>query len=356
MDVFSFFTLGGGLALFLYGMNVMSQGLSRLAGGKLESILKRMTATKLHSLFLGLIITAAIQSSSAVTVMLVGLVNSGIMELGQTIGVIMGSNIGTTATAWILSLIGIQGDNFFVKILNPSNFSPVLALIGVIMNMVAKQSKHKDIGTIMVGFAILMFGIGFMSDSVEPLTESPEFAKILIAFNNPFLGILTGFILTAIIQSSSASVGILQALSLTSSLTYGMAIPIIMGQNIGTCITAIISSIGVSKNAKRVAAIHVLFNLIGTTVCMVLFYVAHALFQFPWIDSSIGPLGIAVSHTVFNVLTTIFLLPFSDKIVLLARKMIRTEGRESASLMKDYSEPHQLLFRNVEIRLMKWQN
>ena len=225
----------------------------------------------------------------------------------------------------------------------------MLALIGVIMNMVAKQSKHKDIGTIMVGFAILMFGMGFMSDAVEPLTESPEFAKILIAFNNPFLGILTGFILTAIIQSSSASVGILQALSLTSSLTYGMAIPIIMGQNIGTCITAIISSIGVSKNAKRVAAIHVLFNLIGTTVCMVLFYVAHALFQFPWIDSSIGPLGIAVSHTVFNVLTTIFLLPFSDKIVLLARKMIRTEGRESSFL-------DERLFRTPSVAIQECRN
>lgn len=349
MDVFSFFTLGGGLALFLYGMNVMSQGLSRIAGGRLESILKKMTATKLHSLFLGFAITAAIQSSSAVTVMLVGLVNSGIMELGQTIGVIMGSNIGTTVTAWILSLIGIQGDNFFVKIVNPSNFSPVLALVGVIMTMSAKKSKHKDIGTIMIGFAILMFGMGFMSDAVKPLTESPQFAKILIAFNNPFLGILTGFVLTAIIQSSSASVGILQALSLTSSLTYGMAIPIIMGQNIGTCITAIISSIGVSKNAKRVAVIHVLFNLIGTAVCLVLFYVGHALFKFPWIETTIGPLGIAISHTIFNVLTTIFLLPFSNKIVLVARKIIRAEGHESSFL-------DERLFRTPPVAIQECRN
>lgn len=349
MDVFSFFTLGGGLALFLYGMNVMSQGLSRIAGGRLEIILKKMTATKLHSLFLGFAITAAIQSSSAVTVMLVGLVNSGIMELGQTIGVIMGSNIGTTVTAWILSLIGIQGDNFFVKIVNPSNFSPVLALVGVIMTMSAKKSKHKDIGTIMIGFAILMFGMGFMSDAVKPLTESPQFAKILIAFNNPFLGILTGFVLTAIIQSSSASVGILQALSLTSSLTYGMAIPIIMGQNIGTCITAIISSIGVSKNAKRVAVIHVLFNLIGTAVCLVLFYVGHALFQFPWIETTIGPLGIAISHTIFNVLTTIFLLPFSNKIVLVARKIIRAEGHESSFL-------DERLFRTPPVAIQECRN
>lgn len=349
MDVFSFFTLGGGLALFLYGMNVMSQGLSRIAGGRLESILKKMTATKLHSLFLGFAITAAIQSSSAVTVMLVGLVNSGIMELGQTIGVIMGSNIGTTVTAWILSLIGIQGDNFFVKIVNPSNFSPVLALVGVIMTMSAKKSKHKDIGTIMIGFAILMFGMGFMSDAVKPLTESPQFAKILLAFNNPFLGILTGFVLTAIIQSSSASVGILQALSLTSSLTYGMAIPIIMGQNIGTCITAIISSIGVSKNAKRVAVIHVLFNLIGTAVCLVLFYVGHALFKFPWIETTIGPLGIAISHTIFNVLTTIFLLPFSNKIVLVARKIIRAEGHESSFL-------DERLFRTPPVAIQECRN
>lgn len=349
MDVFSFFTLGGGLALFLYGMNVMSQGLSRIAGGRLEIILKKMTATKLHSLFLGFAITAAIQSSSAVTVMLVGLVNSGIMELGQTIGVIMGSNIGTTVTAWILSLIGIQGDNFFVKIVNPSNFSPVLALVGVIMTMSAKKSKHKDIGTIMIGFAILMFGMGFMSDAVKPLTESPQFAKILIAFNNPFLGILTGFVLTAIIQSSSASVGILQALSLTSSLTYGMAIPIIMGQNIGTCITAIISSISVSKNAKRVAVIHVLFNLIGTAVCLVLFYVGHALFQFPWIETTIGPLGIAISHTIFNVLTTIFLLPFSNKIVLVARKIIRAEGHESSFL-------DERLFRTPPVAIQECRN
>lgn len=349
MDIFSFFTLGGGLALFLYGMNVMSQGLSRLAGGKLEGILKKMTATRFHSMFLGLAITAAIQSSSAVTVMLVGLVNSGIMELGQTVGVIMGSNIGTTVTAWLLSSIGIEGDNFFVKLLNPSTFSPILALVGVVMTMSAKKSKHKDIGSIMVGFAILMFGMGFMSSAVKPLTEMPEFSRILIAFNNPFLGILTGFVLTAIIQSSSASVGVLQALSLTSSLTYGMAIPIIMGQNIGTCITAIISSIGVAKNAKRVAVIHVLFNVFGTTVCLILFYLGHALFQFPWIDSAISPVGIALCHTIFNVLTTMFLLPFSDKLVLIARKVIRTDGQEASFL-------DERLFRTPSVAIQECRN
>lgn len=349
MDIFSFFTLGGGLALFLYGMNVMSQGLSRLAGGKLEAILKRMTATRFHSMFLGLAITAAIQSSSAVTVMLVGLVNSGIMELGQTVGVIMGSNIGTTVTAWLLSLIGIEGDNFFIKLLNPSTFSPILALVGVIMTMSAKKSKHKDIGSIMIGFAILMFGMGFMSSAVKPITEMPEFAKVLVAFNNPFLGILTGLVLTAIIQSSSASVGVLQALSLTSSLTYGMAIPIIMGQNIGTCITAIISSIGVAKNAKRVAVIHVLFNILGTTVCLVLFYIGHALFKFSWIDSAISPVGIALSHTIFNVLTTMFLLPFSDKLVLIARKVIRTEGQEASFL-------DERLFRTPSVAIQECRN
>ncbi|XVG95543.1 Na/Pi cotransporter family protein [Eubacteriales bacterium KG127] len=349
MDVFSIFTLCGGLALFLYGMNVMSQGLSRLAGGRLEAILKRMTATRFHSMLLGIVITGAIQSSSAVTVMLVGLVNSGIMELGQTVGVIMGSNIGTTVTAWLLSLIGIQGDNFFVRLLNPSSFSPLLAFVGVILIMSAKKSKHRDIGNIMIGFAVLMFGMGFMSDAVEPLTKTPEFTRILIAFNNPFLGILTGLVLTAIIQSSSASVGILQALSLTSSLTFGMAIPIIMGQNIGTCITAIISSVGVAKNAKRVAVIHVLFNLIGTAICLAIFYLAHGILQFAWIDNPISPVGIALCHTIFNVVTTMLLLPFTNNLVAIAKRTIKAEGQEASFL-------DERLFRTPSVALQECRN
>ncbi|SFE54524.1 phosphate:Na+ symporter [Peptostreptococcaceae bacterium pGA-8] len=325
MNIFSFISLFGGLALFIYGMNVMSQGLERLAGGKLEGILKKMTSNPVKSLFLGLSITAVIQSSSAVTVMLVGLVNSGIMELGQTVGVIMGSNIGTTVTAWILSSIGIEGDNVWVKLLNPSSFSPILAFIGMVMIMASSKRKHKDIGTILIGFAVLMYGMNFMSGAVKPLANSPSFAKILVAFENPILGIATGLVLTAIIQSSSASVGILQALSLTSSVTYGMAIPIIMGQNIGTCATALISSIGVSKNAKRVAIIHIAFNLIGTIVCLVLFYGIDALIHFPWMADAISPVGVAVAHSLFNIITTVLLLPFSKQLVKIAEGTIKVE-------------------------------
>ncbi len=325
MDIFSVITLLGGLALFLYGMNLMSQGLEKLAGGKLESILKKMTSNPLKSLFLGIGITAIIQSSSAVTVMLVGLVNSGIMELGNTVGIIMGSNIGTTVTAWILSLVGIESDNVLIKLLKPESFSPLLALIGIVLMMFSKTTKNKDIGSIMIGFAILMYGMNFMSAAVKPLADMPEFTSILTAFTNPLLGIFTGLLLTAVIQSSSASVGILQALALTGSISYGMAIPIIMGQNIGTCVTALISSIGVNKSAKRVAVIHIAFNIIGTTVCMVLFYIAHYFFDFAFIDSPIAPVGIAIVHSIFNIFTTLILLPFSTVLVKFAEKAIKTE-------------------------------
>ena len=272
MDVWTVSYTHLGLALFLYGMSLMSQGLEKLAGGKLEGILKKMTSNPVKSLFLGIGITAVIQSSSAVTVMLVGLVNSGIMQLSGTVGVIMGSNIGTTVTAWILSLVGIESNNVWIKLLKPESFSPILALIGIILMMSSKTSKKKDIGSIMIGFAILMYGMDFMSDSVSPLADMPEFTSMLTAFTNPLLGILTGLVLTAVIQSSSASVGILQALTLTGGISYGMAIPIIMGQNIGTCVTALISSIGVNKNAKRVAVIHIAFNLLGTAVCLLLYF------------------------------------------------------------------------------------
>ena len=272
MDIFSVFTLCGGLAFFLYGMNTMSKSLEKMAGGKLERLLKRMTSNPVKSLLLGAGITIAIQSSSAMTVMLVGLVNSGVMELGQTIGVIMGSNIGTTLTAWILSLTGIQSESIFVNMLKPENFSPLVALAGIILIMGSKRQKRRDVGRIMVGFSILMYGMELMSDAVSPLADMPEFASLLTAFQNPLLGVLVGTVFTGIIQSSAASVGILQALALTGSITYGMAIPIIMGQNIGTCVTALLSSIGVNRNAKRVAVIHISFNVIGTVVCLVLFY------------------------------------------------------------------------------------
>ena len=252
MDIFSVFTLCGGLAFFLYGMTVMSKSLEKMAGGKLERMLKRMTSNPFKSLLLGAGITIAIQSSSAMTVMLVGLVNSGVMELGQTIGVIMGSNIGTTLTAWILSLTGIESESVFVNLLKPENFSPLIALAGILLIMGSKRQRRRDVGRIMMGFAVLMYGMELMSGAVSPLAEMPEFAGLLTAFENPLLGVLVGAVFTGIIQSSAASVAILQALAMTGSITYGMAIPIIMGQNIGTCVTALISSIGVNRNAKRV--------------------------------------------------------------------------------------------------------
>ena len=327
MDIFSVFTLCGGLAFFLYGMTTMSKSLEKMAGGKLERLLKRMTSNPFKSLLLGAGITIAIQSSSAMTVMLVGLVNSGVMELGQTIGVIMGSNIGTTLTAWILSLTGIESESVFVNLLKPEKFSPVIALIGIILIMGSKKQKRRDIGRIMVGFAILMYGMELMKNAVSPLADMPEFSSLLTAFNNPLLGVLVGAVFTGVIQSSAASVGILQALALTGSITYGMAIPIIMGQNIGTCVTALLSAIGVNRNAKRVAVIHISFNVIGTAVCLVLFYGGNAIFHFTFMNQAVGAVGIAFCHTVFNVLTTLMLLPFSRQLEKLARRMIRTEDK-----------------------------
>ena len=326
MDIFSVFTLCGGLAFFLYGMNTMSKSLEKMAGGKLERLLKRMTSNPVKSLLLGAGITIAIQSSSAMTVMLVGLVNSGVMELGQTIGVIMGSNIGTTLTAWILSLTGIQSESIFVNMLKPENFSPLVALAGIILIMGSKRQKRRDVGRIMVGFSILMYGMELMSDAVSPLADMPEFSSLLTAFQNPLLGVLVGAVFTGIIQSSAASVGILQALALTGSITYGMAIPIIMGQNIGTCVTALLSSIGVNRNAKRVAVIHISFNVIGTVVCLVLFYGGNLIFDFSFMDWTVGAVGIAFCHTVFNLFTTFMLLPFCRQLETLTRRLIRTEN------------------------------
>ena len=327
MDIFSLFTLCGGLAFFLYGMTTMSKSLEKMAGGKLERLLKRMTSNPFKSLLLGAGITIAIQSSSAMTVMLVGLVNSGVMELGQTIGVIMGSNIGTTLTAWILSLAGIESESVFVNLLKPENFSPVIALAGIILIMGSKKQKRRDIGRIMVGFSILMYGMELMKDSVSPLAEIPEFSSLLTAFNNPLLGVLVGAVFTGIIQSSAASVGILQALAMTGSITYGMAVPIIMGQNIGTCVTALISSIGVNRNAKRVSVIHISFNVIGTVVGLLLFYGGNLLFHFSFMNAAVGAVGIAFCHTVFNVFTTLLLLPFSRQLEKLARRTIKAEDK-----------------------------
>lgn len=327
MNIFSLFTLCGGLAFFLYGMTVMSKSLEKMAGGKLEKLLKRMTSNPIKSLLLGAGITIAIQSSSAMTVMLVGLVNSGVMELRQTIGVIMGSNIGTTLTAWLLSLTGIESDSFFVNLLKPKNFSPLLALAGILLIMGSKKQRRRDVGRVMMGFSILMYGMELMKEAVSPLADMPEFSSMLTAFNNPLLGVLVGAVFTGVIQSSAASVGILQALALTGSITYGMAIPIIMGQNIGTCVTALLSSIGVNRNAKRVAVIHISFNIIGTVVCLILFYGGNMIFHFGFMDAPTGAVGIAFCHTVFNVLTTVLLLPFSRQLEQLARRLVRTENK-----------------------------
>lgn len=325
MDIFSVFTLLGGLAFFLYGMNVMSSSLEKLAGGKLERGLKKVTSNPFKSLLFGAGVTIAIQSSSAMTVMLVGFVNSGIMELQQTIGIIMGSNIGTTLTAWVLSMSGIKGDNIFLRLLKPESFSPLIALVGILLVMVSKKRKQKDIGTIMIGFSILMFGMTLMSEAVSPLADMPEFAKLLVAFKNPILGVLVGTVFTGVIQSSAASVGILQALSLTGNITYGMAIPIIMGQNIGTCVTALLSSIGVSKNAKRVAVVHIYFNIIGTVFCLTVFYGLNAILSFGFVENAISPVGIAGVHSIFNIVTTALLLPFTKQLEHLARITIKTD-------------------------------
>lgn len=328
MDIFSIITLFGGLALFLYGMSVMSSGLEKLASGKLETILYDMTSSKVKSLLLGAGVTAVIQSSSAVTVMLVGLVNSGIMSTEQTVGAIMGSNIGTTITAWLLSLVGVSSDNIVLNLLKPQSFSPIMALVGVILFMAAKSNKKKDSGLVMIGFAILMYGMSFMSESMEPLQHSEKFTGILTVLNNPIHGVLAGLLITAIIQSSSASVGILQAISMTGGLSYGMAIPIIMGQNIGTCVTSLISSIGVNRNAKRVAAIHISFNIIGTIIFMGIFYLAHYIVDFSFINNSVSPVNIAILHSLFNILTTIILYPFSNKLVNISNKIVHFDKDE----------------------------
>ena len=335
MNIYSILQLCGGLAFFLFGMHVMSGSLEKLAGGNLQKILKEVTSNPIKSLFFGAIVTIAIQSSSALTVMLVGLVNSGIMELAQTVGVIMGSNIGTTLTAWILSLSGIESDNLFISMLKPENFSPVIALIGVIMIMGSKKEKRKDVGIIMAGFAVLMYGMQLMSGAVSPLADMPEFTGLLTTFNNPFLGVLVGAVFTGVIQSSAASVGVLQALAMTGAISYSMAIPIIMGQNIGTCVTALLSSIGVNKNAKRVSIIHISFNLFGTAIGLVVYCIARYVVDLALFNDSITPVMIAVFHSIFNIATTIILLPFSNSLVKIAKKLVTTDNADGQVVLDE---------------------
>lgn len=322
MTIFDALTLIGGLCLFLFGMNVMGQALERSAGNKLELMLGRLTTGKMTGFATGMGVTAVIQSSSATTVMVVGFVNSGLMTLRQAINVIMGANVGTTVTAWILSLGGISGDNIVLKLLKPMSFTPVLALIGIILYMFSKSNKKKDIGVILLGFAVLMFGMDIMTDSVSGLKEIPAFTRLFVAFENPILGVLAGALLTAVIQSSSASVGILQALAATGAVSYGAAIPIIMGQNIGTCVTAIISTIGANKNAKRAALVHLSFNIIGTVVWLTVFSIVNAIFSPAILGEAATLPGIAIVHSIFNVLCTLLLLPASALLEKLAYAII----------------------------------
>ena len=335
MDLFGILTLCCGLALFLFGMNTMGDGLEKFSGGKLEKALEKMTNSTFKGFLLGAAVTAVIQSSSATTVMVVGFVNSGIMKLRQAIGIIMGANVGTTVTAWILSLSGIEGDSVIMQLLKPSSFSAIFALVGIIFLMFCKTDSKKNLGSICIGFAVLMTGMSMMSDAVEPLADDPTFTGILTLFNNPVFGILAGALLTAIIQSSSASVGILQALSSTGTITYSMAIPIVMGQNIGTCVTALISCIGAKKNAKRTALVHLYFNIIGTIVICALFYGSNLFLHYGFLDDVVNEANIAVIHTVFNLLATALLLPFNRQLEKLAYLTIRDKDEESETPFLD---------------------
>ena len=334
MSIFSLFSLLGGLAFFIYGMNQMSHSMELIAGEKMEVIINKLTSSRLLGLLLGCVITIAMQSSSAVTVMLVGLVNSGLMNLSNTVGIIMGSNIGTTIMAWIMSLIGVSSDSFLLQMLKPESFAPLLAFIGIVLIMMAKLPKRKEVGNALVGFGILMSGMLMMSGSVAPLADSPVFARLLTAFRNPLLAVLAGFAVTAVIQSSAASVGMLQALSMTGGITFGIAIPIIVGQNVGTCATAILSSIGVGRNAKRVSVIHLAFNLIGATVFMIVFY-AFYLAGADFLEHRVNPVSIALCHTIFNVSTTTLLLPLSGVLVKIAESVIKEDSAPQVAFIDE---------------------
>lgn len=335
MSFFDLLTMIGGLALFLYGMNLMGEGLSQTSGGRLERILEKLTNNLPKAVLVGAGVTAVIQSSSATTVMVVGFVNSGIMKLEQAVGIIMGANIGTTITSWILGLTGIDSSSFFVRMLKPTSFSPILAIVGVGILMFSKKDKLKSVATILVGFAVLMFGMDTMSAAVKPLADVPEFTGILTRFSNPLLGMIAGIVLTAVIQSSSASVGILQALCITGAMPYSVAIPIIMGQNIGTCVTAMLSSIGATKNARRAALVHLYFNIIGTVVFMLAFYTINMVSPFAFLWEAATPFGIAAVHSIFNVSATILLLPFSKGLVKLAGLSVKDTDKSSSAAIGD---------------------
>ena len=355
MTFFDVLSLLAGLVFFLFGMNTMSDGLEKAAGSKLEIILKKMTSNVFVSIIMGALITAVIQSSSATTVMLVGLVNSGLMAFESSIGVIFGANIGTTITAWFLSLVGVQSDSFAMQMVKPQNFSPILAIIGIAFIMMSKSDKKKNLGTIFVGFTLLIFGMDIMSDSVSGLAEMPEFKDVLLKFNNPILGVLVGTVFTAIIQSSSASVGILQALSLTGSITYTMAVPIILGQNIGTCATGLISGIGAGANAKRVSFTHMITNIIGSLVFMPVFLLVNSAMGSYFDENFVNPASIAIVHTIFNVTTVILLAPFTKLLGKLAHKVIKEKkGEEKGEKAVVYLDER--LFRSPTVAVMECDN
>ena len=335
MDIFDLLTMIGGLSLFLFGMNIMGQALERRAGGQLRALLGKLTATRAMGMLTGLLVTAVIQSSSATTVMVVGFVNSGVMTLGQAIYVIMGANVGTTITAWVLSLAGISSGNIWVKLLKPSSFTPVLALIGIVLYMSKKDDKRRDTGTILLGFATLMFGMETMSGAVAGLGEIPAFQQLFVTFQNPFLGLLAGAVLTALIQSSSASVGILQALAKTGQVSYGAAIPIIMGQNIGTCVTAMLSSVGANRGARRAAMVHLLFNVVGSGVWLTIFWLVKALLQPALLSAPATLLGIAVSHSAFNILCTLLMLPLAGWLERAVTALVPNGQEEEAPVELD---------------------
>ena len=334
MTIFNVFSLFGGLALFLFGMDIMGKALEKQAGGQLQKILSKLTDNPLKGFFLGLCVTAVIQSSSATTVMVVGFVNSGIMELHQAIGVIMGSNVGTTVTSWILGLSGLQGDSFWIQMLKPTSFSPVLAFLGILLYM-GKSEKRQGIGTIMIGFAVLMTGMTTMSQAVAPLQNEAWFTNLFVRFSNPLLGVLVGAIVTGVIQSSSASVGILQALSSTGVITFGSAIPIIMGQNIGTCVTALLSSVGANKNARRAAMVHLYFNIIGVALFLTVFYGLNAVVHFTFVNDTVTAWGIAVVHSIFNLTATAVLLPFANILEKLAIATIPDDAQKESFALLD---------------------
>lgn len=325
MDFFDLLSMVGGLSLFLYGMHLLSEGLEKLSGGRLERILENLTNNRLKAVLLGAGVTAVIQSSSATTVMVVGFVNSGIMKLSQAIGIIMGANVGTTITSWLLSLTGIESNNFFLQLVKPTSFSSVLAVIGVILILFLKSGKKRDLGSILVGFAILITGMDTMSSAMKPLGEVPWFTGLFTMFTNPLLGLLVGALVTAVIQSSSASVGILQALCASGSIRYAAAVPIILGQNIGTCVTAMISGFGASKNARRASIIHLLFNILGTVIFTFIFYTLNAVFNFAFLQDAADSAGIALVHTGFNVLATLLLLPFANYLEKLSLIIIKPD-------------------------------